>query len=146
MDTGEDNNGETSPGDVSESDDSGSPGRLSPGAAAGIGVGVAVAALAIVAAVFFLLRRRKQKQTEVEAAAAAAAIRSYHEDKKLGTEPSRIVEAPTEDTGAREFEGFTPIIPQTAPSELDASSPVSRGAESSLAMSSPTLGKSPRGW
>lgn len=90
-----------------------------------------MAILAIAAAVFFLLRRRRHNQQQE--ASAAAAIQDYYQgprDEKAGVPAKPVIEAPTEDTGAREVEGFAPMSPQTSPSELEAtgSSPLSPGS------------------
>lgn len=102
--------------------------------------------LAIVAVVFFLMRRRKQKNQQGDAPAAAAA-QSYYQGpgyEKVGVPANPIIEAPTEDTGAREVEGFAPLPTQMSPSELEAtgSSPLSPGS------STPTMSpvQTPRGY
>ena len=99
-----------------------------------------MAVLGIVAAIFFLLRRRKQKN----ALAGDATIRNHGADKggTMDAETVPVVEAPTKDTGAQEVEGFTPILPQTSPSELDATNSFLHSSQSGYPMLSPTLGES----
>ena len=91
-----------------------------------------MAILAIVAVAFFLMRRRKHTKQQGEASAAAT-IQAYYQgpkEEKAGAPANPAIEAPTEDTGAREVEGFAPLPPQTSPSELEAtgSSPLSPGS------------------
>ena len=115
-----------------DNDGDGSSSGLSAGASAGIGVGVAVAVLAIAAVAFFLLRRKKQRKQQGDAPAPAA-IQNYYQDpgeEKAGVPANPVIEAPTEDTGAREVGGFAPLPPQTSPSELEAAelSPLNPGS------------------
>lgn len=107
---------------------------------------MAVGVLAIVGAIFFLLRRRKREKAQAGAAAAAVAVGDSEGKggaRNTEAKANPIVEAPTNDTGAREVEGFTPVPPQTSPSELDGTGPYTYPSPSAYPMSATTLAESP---
>lgn len=85
------------------------------------------------------MRRRKQKNQQGEASAAAA-VQNYYQGpgyEKVGVPANPAIEAPTEDTGAREVEGFAPLPPQMSPSELDANGSSPLSPDSSVPTMSP---------